>query len=84
VNHPFSANLDGQGRLLPAAELAARLRAPGIDGRSGAVSLCGSGVTACHIILAAAVAGLPEPRLYPGSWSEWIRDPDRPVAVGEG
>jgi len=84
LNHPFSASLDGQGHLLPAAELASRLGGVGIGKASGSVSLCGSGVTACHIILAAAVAGLPEPRLYPGSWSEWIRDPDRPVAAGDG
>ena len=84
VNHPFSANLDAEGHLLPATELAGRLRSLGIGRQSGAVALCGSGVTACHIILAAAAAGLPEPRLYPGSWSEWIRDPDRPVAAGQG
>jgi thiosulfate/3-mercaptopyruvate sulfurtransferase len=81
INHPFSANLDGEGLFLPANELAARLAALGIGEGAGAVSLCGSGVTACHTILAAAIAGLPEPRLYPGSWSEWIRDPRRPVAA---
>ena len=43
---------------------------------------CGSGVTACHNALAMAVAGLPVGRLYPGSWSEWIADPSRPVATG--
>ncbi len=47
------------------------------------VAYCGSGVTACHTILAYAVAGRPLPRLYPGSWSEWIRDPARPVATGD-
>lgn len=82
LNHPFSANLDERGRFLPPRELADRLRRLGIGEGARGVSLCGSGVTACHIILAAAVAGLPEPRLYPGSWSEWIRDPDRPVATG--
>jgi len=82
LNHPFSANLDEDGGFLPARELAARLGSLGVGDDGNAVSLCGSGVTACHTILAAAVAGLPEPRLYPGSWSEWIRDPDRPVAAG--
>ena len=47
-----------------------------------AVVYCGSGVTACHDVLAFAHAGLPLPRLYAGSWSEWITDPARPVAKG--
>ncbi len=46
------------------------------------IVMCGSGVTACHLALSAAEAGYREPRLYAGSWSEWIRDPDRPVATG--
>ncbi|MBT8081243.1 MAG: sulfurtransferase [Gammaproteobacteria bacterium] len=44
--------------------------------------MCGSGVTACHLAITGVEAGLPEPRLYVGSWSEWIRDPQRPVATG--
>lgn len=48
-----------------------------------AVCYCGSGVTACHVILAAAHAGLSPPRLYAGSWSEWCSRPERPVATGE-
>ncbi len=44
--------------------------------------MCGSGVTACHLALSGLEAGLPEPRVYVGSWSEWIRDPGRPVALG--
>jgi thiosulfate/3-mercaptopyruvate sulfurtransferase len=44
--------------------------------------MCGSGVTACHNALAMEVAGLPGAKLYAGSWSEWIRDPRRPVARG--
>ncbi len=47
-----------------------------------AVFYCGSGVSACHNILACAYAGLPMPRLYPGSWSEWCADPNRPIATG--
>ena len=43
--------------------------------------MCGSGVTACHLVLAAEIAGLAEPRVYVGSWSEWIRDAARPVAT---
>jgi thiosulfate/3-mercaptopyruvate sulfurtransferase len=44
--------------------------------------MCGSGVTACHNLLALEHAGLPGGRLYAGSWSEWIRDPERPIATG--
>ena len=49
---------------------------------SHVVAMCGSGVTACHLLLAMEQAGLPGARLYPGSWSEWIRDPRRPIAKG--
>jgi thiosulfate/3-mercaptopyruvate sulfurtransferase len=47
-----------------------------------AIAMCGSGVTACHNLLALEIAGLPGTRLYAGSWSEWIRDPGRPVTRG--
>jgi thiosulfate/3-mercaptopyruvate sulfurtransferase len=46
------------------------------------VHSCGSGVTACHNLFAMQLAGLDGSRLYPGSWSEWIRDPARPIATG--
>ncbi|MDN3552840.1 sulfurtransferase [Halomonas almeriensis] len=75
---PSASNLDAQGRFKPAAELRSLL-----PGATDAISYCGSGVTACHNILAHAVAGLPVPRLYVGSWSEWIRDPARPIATGD-
>jgi thiosulfate/3-mercaptopyruvate sulfurtransferase len=45
--------------------------------------MCGSGVTACHLALSAELAGCRSPRLYVGSWSEWIRDPQRPIATDE-
>lgn len=81
VNHPFSANLDADGFFLPADELTRRWR----ERLAGAhpkdlIAMCGSGVTACHNLLGLEVAGLPGGRLYAGSWSEWIRDPRRPVA----
>ena len=55
----------------------------GTSSPQDAVVYCGSGVTSCHHILAMKIAGLPLPRLYAGSWSEWIRDPDHPIASGK-
>jgi thiosulfate/3-mercaptopyruvate sulfurtransferase len=82
-NHPFGANLDADGRFLPADELRAHwLRTLGRTSSTDTVAMCGSGVTACHNLLALEVAGLPGARLYAGSWSEWIRDPARPTARG--
>lgn len=82
VNLPFAENLR-DGRFRPPAELRARFAAA-LDGTAPerAVVYCGSGVTACHDVLAFAHAGLPLPRLYAGSWSEWITDPARPTARG--
>jgi thiosulfate/3-mercaptopyruvate sulfurtransferase len=80
-NHPFTRNLDTEGRFLPPAELS-RLWRETLAGSppERVVSMCGSGVTACHNLLAMELAGLSGARLYAGSWSEWIRDPARPVA----
>ena len=79
-NHPFTSNLDPQGHWLPAARLRELWRASlGDTPPSAVVSMCGSGVTACHNLLALEIAGMPGARLYAGSWSEWIRDPARPV-----
>lgn len=80
-NRFFRDNLGPDGRFRSADELAARFTDL-LGGRSAILS-CGSGVTACHNALAMAVAGLAEPHLYPGSWSEWIADPARPVATGD-
>jgi thiosulfate/3-mercaptopyruvate sulfurtransferase len=83
INQPFTANLSGEGRFLPAALLARRWQALlGARPTSELVSMCGSGVTACHNLLALEIAGLSGARLYPGSWSEWIRDAARPTARG--
>ena len=83
VNHPFTDNLAKDGRFLPASELRRRWeeRLGGKPPRN-VTAMCGSGVTACHNLLSLEVAGLKGARLYPGSWSEWIKDPGRPVAKG--
>jgi len=82
-NHPFSSNLGADGRFLSAKDLRLRWQSR-LGGRepSAAVAMCGSGVTACHNLLALEIAGLPGAKLYAGSWSEWIRDPHRPIAKG--
>ncbi|MBX5460908.1 MAG: sulfurtransferase [Steroidobacteraceae bacterium] len=82
-NRPFARNVDARGRFLPADELRGQWQ-QFLGGRpaSEVVSMCGSGVTACHNVLSLEIAGLKGARLYPGSWSEWIRDPARPVARG--
>jgi thiosulfate/3-mercaptopyruvate sulfurtransferase len=81
VNHPFGLNLDASGRFLPPAELRRRWQERlGATAPQNVIVMCGSGVTACHNLLALEVAGLAGAKLYAGSWSEWIRDPDRPVA----
>ena len=83
VNHPFSANLQSDGRFLPPEELERRWRDRlGDASPADVIVMCGSGVTACHNLLALERCGLPGARLYAGSWSEWIRDPRRPVARG--
>lgn len=84
VNRPYPENLR-DGRFKPAAELAAEFRALLGDRDPQAVAvMCGSGVTACHHLLAMAHAGLEGAALFTGSWSGWIEDPSRPVAVGAG
>jgi thiosulfate/3-mercaptopyruvate sulfurtransferase len=81
--HPFELNL-ADGRLRPAAELRKALRPyAGKDGSGKVVHMCGSGVTACLNLFAMEHAGLGDNRLYVGSWSEWIRDRERPLALGD-
>jgi thiosulfate/3-mercaptopyruvate sulfurtransferase len=77
----FKDNLDPDGLFKPAAQLRAEFNALGVTSRP-VVQQCGSGVTACHNLLAMAHAGLGLSTLYPGSWSEWCSDPQRPVARG--
>jgi len=83
VNLPYPDNLGPDGRFRAAGEIAELWHA-----RTGAapghapICMCGSGVTACQGLLALEAAGIHGGRLYGGSWSEWIRDPSRPVARG--
>jgi thiosulfate/3-mercaptopyruvate sulfurtransferase len=84
VNRPFQQNLRPDGRFKPAPVLRQEFDAL-LAGRApqSLIHHCGSGVTACHNLLAMELAGLPGGALYPGSWSEWCADPARPVARGE-
>lgn len=83
-NLPFDDNLAMAGTMMSAEELR-EMYDELLDGRKPeeVIHMCGSGVTACHNLLAMEIAGLPGAKLYAGSWSEWIADPSRPVATGE-
>jgi thiosulfate/3-mercaptopyruvate sulfurtransferase len=84
VNYPFEDNLALDSTFMSAEELhEAYLDL--LDGVAPerVVHMCGSGVTACHSLIAMEHAGLKGARLYPGSWSDWITDPSRPVETGE-
>ena len=80
VCRPFTDNVS-DGRFADTSQIASDFNA--LTGGRDVICYCGSGVTAAHNILAMVHAGLPEPALYPGSWSEWIRDGNRPVATGD-
>lgn len=81
INRFYGLNLSADGTFLPAEVLRAQFQELlGDIPVERAVIYCGSGVTSTHHIIAMEYAGLPGARLYPGSWSEWIRDPNRPIA----
>lgn len=85
ISLPLSNSLNNDGTWKPRDQLEALWRdVLGNDKSKSWAVMCGSGVTACHLALSGMEAGYAEPRLYVGSWSEWIRDPGRPVAVGPG
>ena len=80
---PWADNVSPDGTLLDLASLRTRFGALGANEASTIVCYCGSGVTACHDLLALEIAGLGEAtRLYAGSWSQWGADPTRPAATG--
>jgi thiosulfate/3-mercaptopyruvate sulfurtransferase len=81
VSAPTAENVNPDGTFRPAADLAARFAALGAASDRPVAAYCGSGVTAAHEVLALALAGVPS-ALYLGSWSNWITNPDRPVATG--
>jgi thiosulfate/3-mercaptopyruvate sulfurtransferase len=82
-NLPCRQNLAADATFLPAERLRRGFAAVGVRPGSTVVSYCGSGVTACHNLLALEIAGLGPGRLYPGSWSHYSRVPDRPMETGD-
>ncbi|MBJ7289351.1 sulfurtransferase [Williamsia sp.] len=81
LSAPTADNLDSDGRFRSPEELRARFAALGVEPGTPTAVYCGSGVTAAHQIAALAIAGV-DATLYPGSWSQWSSDPDRPAATG--
>jgi thiosulfate/3-mercaptopyruvate sulfurtransferase len=81
INLLYGDNLASDGRFRPVDELRSRF-APAVGDDARPIVYCGSGVTACHNALAMEQSGLGLPRVYVGSWSGWIADPDRPIATG--
>ena len=81
INFPYTRALDPLGRLLKPKDLREKLVVY-VDHNTNLISMCGSGVTACHLALTAKLAGLGDSLVYIGSWSEWITNKDRKIAVG--
>ena len=82
TNAPFSANLAADGRFKPPSELREIYARLGAGSAKALIASCGSGVTACHDLLALELAGFPAGQLYVGSWSDWSADPATPIATG--
>jgi len=85
VNYPLQQSISESGGFKPAQDIRqGLLTLQGDHTAKDVIYMCGSGVTACHTIFAAELAGLQGAKLYPGSWSEWIRDPSRPIEPKTG
>lgn len=84
LNLPFTELVTPDGHWRPRSERRERLREVLGDPGDAWSVMCGSGVTACHLAIAGLEAGYGDPRVYVGSWSEWIRNSERPVGIGEG
>ena len=83
VSLPLTDNLNPDGTWRSPDEMKARWAEIFDDSPTDPWGvMCGSGVTACHLALSASMAGLPDPCLYVGSWSEWVRDRDRLISTG--
>jgi thiosulfate/3-mercaptopyruvate sulfurtransferase len=80
---PCRGNVDANGRFLPVSQLRERFAGVGVGDGDPVVSYCGSGVTACHNLIALEHAGFRPGRLYPGSWSQYSNDVGRPAATGD-
>jgi thiosulfate/3-mercaptopyruvate sulfurtransferase len=84
VDRFHGANVGADGLFLPKDRLKEEFAQLSKGYKPDQIAVyCGSGVTSCHHLVAMAVAGLPQPKLYLGSWSEWIRDPSHPIALGK-
>jgi thiosulfate/3-mercaptopyruvate sulfurtransferase len=81
ISAPWVENLDADARFKSPEELKKRFEELGVDGKNGVVVYCGSGVNACHDLLALEIAGVSDVRLYAGSWSDYSHQ-DAPVAIG--
>lgn len=83
INVPCRGHLDDDGTVRAPEQIRDTFTAAGITDAADVISYCGSGVTACHNLLAMEYAGLGRGRLYPGSWSAWSRNPNLPIETGE-
>tara|TARA_R110002072_G_scaffold31735_5_gene97527 strand:+ start:7790 stop:8632 length:843 start_codon:yes stop_codon:yes gene_type:complete len=81
-NLPFTDNMASTGTFKTSEALTTQFLEAKLSETNPTICYCGSGVTACHNILALIHSGFPEPILYPGSWSEWVTNPQRPIATG--